>query len=114
MGIVSTRTPEGEPVRCPVCRERALVVPSVFPTTDAPCPSCGTLIWFSGESGRQAGGMVSVEQAVARMEAAIRRGQNDSGNSSARTRRSGRRWRSKLSKRLPAQTRWIRRCAFAR
>src|SRR5262245_35661497 len=46
--VISSRTPEGEPTRCPVCGSKAAIVPSSFPTTDAPCPSCGFLLWISG------------------------------------------------------------------
>jgi len=48
--IISSRTPEGQPVRCPLCGNEAKIVSSSFPTTDAPCPSCGQLLWLS--SGR--------------------------------------------------------------
>jgi hypothetical protein len=43
-----SRTPEGDPNRCPVCGARWRIEPS-RPAGDAPCPSCGTLIWFEGE-----------------------------------------------------------------
>jgi acyl carrier protein len=42
---VSSRTPEGEPNLCPVCRTLIRVEPST-PSGDAPCPSCGVLLWF--------------------------------------------------------------------
>jgi hypothetical protein len=42
---ISSRTPEGEPNRCPVCGKTTLIEPSE-PVLDAPCPSCGTLLWF--------------------------------------------------------------------
>jgi len=41
----SSRTPEGWPDRCPVCGECVVIEPSL-PTRDAPCPSCGCLLWF--------------------------------------------------------------------
>ena len=44
----SSRTPEGEPNRCPVCGKDLQIEPS-RPPGDAPCPHCGTLLWFSGE-----------------------------------------------------------------
>lgn len=44
---VSSRTPEGEPGRCPVCGHAVRVEPS-RPFGDAPCPACGTLLWFAG------------------------------------------------------------------
>jgi hypothetical protein len=47
MEPVSTRTPEGEPTRCPVCGTEAAVVPSTFPIHDVPCPACGHLLVLS-------------------------------------------------------------------
>jgi len=44
----STRTPEGEPNKCPVCGEKVRLEPS-RPPGDAPCPRCGTLLWFPAE-----------------------------------------------------------------
>jgi len=41
----SSRTPEGEPNRCPVCGKELQIEPS-RPPGDAPCPHCGTLLWF--------------------------------------------------------------------
>jgi acyl carrier protein len=43
MPIVSSRTPEGSPGRCPVCGHEVLVEVSQ-PLGDAPCPHCGTLL----------------------------------------------------------------------
>lgn len=45
--IVSSRTPEGEPSVCPVCAGVVSIEPSSA-TGDAPCPQCGTLLWFIG------------------------------------------------------------------
>jgi acyl carrier protein len=45
MPVVSSRTPEGEPQRCPVCTAVVTLEPS-DPAGDAPCPQCGTLLWF--------------------------------------------------------------------
>jgi hypothetical protein len=45
MMIPSSRTPEGQPCRCPVCHREVRIEPS-FPTGDAPCPHCGHLLWF--------------------------------------------------------------------
>ncbi len=42
----SSRTPEGEPNRCPVCGKELQIEPS-RPPGDAPCPHCGHLLWFS-------------------------------------------------------------------
>lgn len=49
--MISSRTPEGSPNRCPVCGADARVEPS-DPVGDAPCPQCGHLLWFlPGEAG---------------------------------------------------------------
>lgn len=49
--MISSRTPEGTPNRCPVCGHSFCLEPSK-PFGDAPCPACGTLLWFvaRGES----------------------------------------------------------------
>ncbi len=47
---VSTRTPEGQPHRCPLCGKPVVMEPS-RPAGDAPCPHCGCLLWFSNASG---------------------------------------------------------------
>ena len=44
---ISSRTPEGVPNRCPVCRGDIRIEPSL-PFGDAPCPKCGCLLWFIG------------------------------------------------------------------
>jgi acyl carrier protein len=43
---ISSRTPEGDPSRCPICGHRVRLEPSID-TRDAPCPSCGHLLWFA-------------------------------------------------------------------
>jgi serine/threonine protein kinase len=43
--IISSRTPEGLPNRCPVCGTNVRIEPS-NPAGDAPCPQCGHLLWF--------------------------------------------------------------------
>jgi acyl carrier protein len=43
--VASSRTPEGTPNRCPVCRKSIQIEPSE-PFGDAPCPHCGCLLWF--------------------------------------------------------------------
>lgn len=50
----SSRTPEGEPSRCPVCRQEVRIDPSTVPTKDAPCPHCGCLLWFPNRAPGQA------------------------------------------------------------
>lgn len=55
----SSRTPEGEPNRCPVCGGRVRLEPSQ-PAGDAPCPHCGCLMWFGRAS---AEGIDPLEQA---------------------------------------------------
>jgi acyl carrier protein len=42
---IASRTPEGEPNRCPVCQALVCIEPS-HPAGDAPCPHCGVLLWF--------------------------------------------------------------------
>ncbi len=42
---ISSRTPEGEPNTCPVCGHDLRLEPSID-TRDAPCLSCGYLLWF--------------------------------------------------------------------
>jgi hypothetical protein len=44
--VPASRTPEGEPNRCPVCGKQVRIEPS-RPPGDAPCPHCGHLLWFS-------------------------------------------------------------------
>lgn len=48
---ISSRTPEGEPNRCPVCQSHINIELSQ-PFGDAPCPSCGHLLWFTGHGDR--------------------------------------------------------------
>lgn len=43
--LPSSRTPEEESGICPVCGNQVVITPS-RPPGDAPCPSCGSLIWF--------------------------------------------------------------------
>jgi acyl carrier protein len=43
--VISTRTPEGQPGRCPVCQNDVTVEPSLL-FGDATCPNCGTLLWI--------------------------------------------------------------------
>jgi hypothetical protein len=43
--VASSRTPEGTPNRCPVCKKAIEIEPSM-PFGDAPCPHCGCLLWF--------------------------------------------------------------------
>lgn len=43
--IISSRTPEGESARCPLCRAEVRVEPSVL-FGDATCPRCGSLLWI--------------------------------------------------------------------
>jgi signal recognition particle GTPase len=50
---ISSRTPEGQPNRCPVCRRRLRLSPS-WPSADAPCPHCGSLVWFPTANTRRA------------------------------------------------------------
>lgn len=43
--MISSRTPEGLPNRCPVCSAQVWVEPLSW-FGDAPCPHCGSLLWF--------------------------------------------------------------------
>src|SRR5437867_6718482 len=49
---ISSRTPEGDPNRCPLCGHDLRLEPS-WPTSDAPCPHCGNLVWFGKLSRRK-------------------------------------------------------------
>lgn len=42
---ISTRTPEGDWHRCPICGQQAATEPS-YPNGDSVCPSCGQLLWW--------------------------------------------------------------------
>jgi len=41
---ISSRTPEGDPFRCPVCQEVANIETSL--AGDAGCPACNHLLWW--------------------------------------------------------------------
>src|SRR5262245_470294 len=49
---ISSRTPEGDPNMCPICGHRVRTEPSID-TRDAPCPSCGHLLWFAVPAAEQ-------------------------------------------------------------
>ncbi len=42
---ISSRTPEGDFNHCPICGHDLRLEPSQ-PAGDAPCPSCGSFLWF--------------------------------------------------------------------
>ena len=48
---ISSRTPDGQPNHCPICDGKIVIEPSQpsgdVPFGDAPCPSCGHLLWFT-------------------------------------------------------------------
>jgi hypothetical protein len=44
--VVSSRTPEGEPDKCPICGGYTNLELSL--QGDAPCPQCGVLRWIDG------------------------------------------------------------------
>jgi tetratricopeptide (TPR) repeat protein len=46
--IPASRTPEGEPNCCPICGNAVRIEPS-SESRDAPCPHCGSLLWFFSE-----------------------------------------------------------------
>jgi uncharacterized paraquat-inducible protein A len=74
MGVISTRTPEGEPVDCPICDDQAVVELSTFPTSDAPCPRCGSLLWVPAAPSRpNIEAFRAIEQIMADLEAVHRR-----------------------------------------
>lgn len=43
---ISTRTPEGDPLKCGVCGNEHLVLTS-WPTGDSVCPTCGSHAWLA-------------------------------------------------------------------
>ena len=43
--VISSRTPEGQPIRCPLCGKQVVIEPSAL-FGDATCPHCGQLLWF--------------------------------------------------------------------
>lgn len=43
--VISSRTPEGQPNWCPICRKAVVMEPSQ-PFGDVPCPHCGCLLLF--------------------------------------------------------------------
>ena len=53
--VVSSRTPEGYPHRCPICGQTAYVEPS-SPGGDSCCPRCGELLWWFRDRVSAAGG----------------------------------------------------------
>ncbi len=63
--VISSRTPEGDAHRCPVCGRDTRTDPSTVPTRDAPCPHCGSLLWFDrGTLSSLAGGRKRVNRLV--------------------------------------------------
>lgn len=46
--MITTRTPEGEPLRCSICGEVNLVLVS-SPPSDSVCPCCGAFSWIKIE-----------------------------------------------------------------
>ena len=66
----SSRTPEGEPNRCPVCGKTLHIEPSRRPG-DAPCPHCGHLLLFGL---RTDGGAVPTKLARDLAEELVQRG----------------------------------------
>jgi hypothetical protein len=61
--VIASRTPEGDPNRCPVCGNALKLEPSID-TRDGPCPHCGHLLWFAHASQH---GQQSEEQSLAEM-----------------------------------------------
>jgi len=57
---IASRTPEGEPLRCPVCRKVDRLEPS-FPGGDSCCPSCGQWLLHVRDKVRGARGAAPAE-----------------------------------------------------
>jgi anti-anti-sigma factor len=47
MMVISSRPPEGQPNRCPVCGNPKVKIEPSDPDGDAPCRRCGHLLWFT-------------------------------------------------------------------
>jgi len=47
----STRTPEGDPINCPICGFPSNVEPSI-PPGDCVCPRCGALLWVPAKESK--------------------------------------------------------------
>lgn len=68
---VSSRMPEGRPNHCPLCDAFVLIEPSL-PPGDAPCPNCGTLLWFlNAPEGARLHEARIVERVVERLRAIL-------------------------------------------
>ncbi len=65
--VISSRTPEGSPNLCPVCGSRIKIEPS-DPAGDAPCPTCGHLLWFTWEN---SGDAVVIKPTSAELRAGV-------------------------------------------
>ena len=64
--VISSRTPEGDQNRCPVCGQECRVEPSE-PLRDGPCPHCGHLLWFAKSRERHAASRNSALVQIAEM-----------------------------------------------
>lgn len=53
---ISSRTPEGDPHRCPICGQRSHMELS-DPAGDACCPKCGSLLWWFRDRLSRSGGL---------------------------------------------------------
>src|SRR5262249_32654856 len=69
--MTSSRTPEGTPIRCPVCGKQTRLEPT-NPPGDAPCPHCGSLLWFTTLGGEQAVAISLGEVLVSRLHSSNR------------------------------------------
>ncbi len=47
---ISSRTPDGTPIDCPLCGAQVRIVPSAE-SFDVPCPACGHLLWVDVSDG---------------------------------------------------------------
>ncbi len=81
--VPATRTPEGDLNHCPICGHTIRIEAS-RPPGDAPCPHCGTLLWFVDRVPTEAtnNSGLPLPQIVTAWEfgvQAIRRGEVDTG-----------------------------------
>lgn len=70
--VISSRTPEGIPHRCPVCQTES-ALESCFPGGDTVCPACGQLLWTISHAIQQRSEpsrvLVSLESRLSELEA---------------------------------------------
>ncbi len=72
----SSRTPEGEPNRCPACGKLARIAPS-RPPGDAPCPHCGYLLWFPSQDELDSQGLRQLRRRFQQAKARLAQGDEE-------------------------------------